>query len=208
MNMASKSKEVHVTEICANCKSFIFNFGVGGEREGLRENQATVREEDFGVDDIEKGIARMRIWTAKKDMDIGKDAEGNSKIKPLESMKEKRPIEEYGVEGKKVQSFSALGSAGNKEQEQRPKTGKEDAEEKATKASQTLSLFGNLVHLFKVTSETPEVERLDDVEPIETWTEVDEDPDWAKVDGKNEEQEVTKSDSDDGLWISVKSTLR
>lgn len=190
-----------MTDICASCQPFVFDWG-GDKKETV------VSEEDSGVADLGKGLAGMRISDKKDKEQIGKDAEGNSKIKPegpheergrdnetTEISQLKRHPEED--EGTGSTSSTSLGDV--KDKEQHLKKSKDDV---GTSIPQAQTLFGSFANLFKAAPKTPDVGLLDHDEPIEIWTEVDEDPDWDLIDAKMAERDGAKSD-DDGVWIKV-----
>lgn len=206
-NMASKPKEVHMTEICSSCEPFVFDWG--GEKK-----ETAVLQKDIGIDGLEERLARMRISDVKNKDEIGKDAEGNSRIRPEQPKKDEQT--------KEMTNTSTLGkleaeesspvheeiitrstSSASSKNIRKEETVKEETESNAVgTAPQARTLFGSFVNMFKGTPDISGLDSLKDDEPIEIWTEIDEDPDWDKIDGKKETHEETESD-DEGVWIDA-----
>ncbi|KAE8452024.1 hypothetical protein EG329_002189 [Mollisiaceae sp. DMI_Dod_QoI] len=201
-NMATKPMEVKMKEVCAKCRPF--ELGAVNTKKDLREHERLVGAEEqafFGIvsdegvsvemteekaaaSNVEKSDRKDESSKSldekeNKEDDIDRDAEGNAQTKPGE-VKEQEQLWET------VREWPAK---------------ENDSNDKTPKPPATRSIFGSFFNAFMHDGKEDKTKVDDDDEQIEIWTEVDEDPDWDKIDSK--ETKKRKLWKNSGEWVKV-----
>ncbi|CZR66234.1 uncharacterized protein PAC_16135 [Phialocephala subalpina] len=219
--MATKPMEVRMKEVCTKCRPV--SLGVKKEvREYERvvewEEEKVYRVGDEGGRDEKKGGVELDfesegrepkveeekskgreeynkiVFASLKEVEIGKDAEGNAVVKPKE-VKEFQEVQLWET----VKEWPAPA---------RVVQGSVDIAQVAYHTSSVPQppiarpIFGSFANLFIASGKQEKGETEDeDDEPFEIWTVVDEDPDWDKIDTEDAKRGMLWKNSGD--WVNV-----